>query len=162
MKYALLSDSAKNRERVNNIVEKAMKQGDDVYTAQVNQAHQEAFQKIDCLSCGNCCSKHSPILLQTDLERIAKNTSLSMTELLTEYAEMDEEGDFVFKHQPCPFLGDDLHCSIYPYRPDACAEYPHSNRDRQLEISDLLKLNAFVCPAINHIINTLEKINLVI
>ncbi|TNE82401.1 MAG: YkgJ family cysteine cluster protein [Bacteroidetes bacterium] len=159
MKYSVHTDSAENRQKVHDIVENAKQLGDEAFTSLVNQGHEEAFKSIDCLSCGNCCSKHSPILLQSDLERIAKGTGLSITQLLTEKVEMDEDGDFIFNQQPCPFLGEDLYCSIYEFRPDACAEFPHSDRKSQSEISDLLEENAFVCPAISQIIKTLENIH---
>lgn len=158
MKYYVIPENSENRKRVQSVIREALKKGDESFTAHVNLKHQEAFKQIDCLQCGNCCSKHSPILLQTDLERIAQHTGMSMGKLLTELVEMDEEGDFVFQNQPCPFLGDDLHCRIYAIRPEACAEFPHSDRARQSELSDILEENAFVCPAISHIIKSLEEI----
>ncbi len=159
MKYDVIPENPENRKRVRSSIRKALKKGDAAFTAHINSEHHKAFERIDCLQCGNCCSKHSPILLQTDLERIANHTGISMTELLTEKVEMDEDGDFVFQQQPCPFLGADLHCSIYAFRPDACADFPHSDRANQSELSDILEENAFVCPVISHIIKSLEEIN---
>ena len=36
-----------------------------------HDAHEEAFEKIDCLTCANCCKTTSPIFYQKDIERVA-------------------------------------------------------------------------------------------
>ena len=36
------------------------------------QLHDEAFEKIDCLQCANCCRNYSPRFKTADIKRIAK------------------------------------------------------------------------------------------
>lgn len=111
-------------------------------------AHDETFAKTDCLTCANCCKTTSPIFYQRDIERAAKGVKLKPGEFLQKYLEMDEEGDFVLKQAPCPFLDPDNYCSIYNDRPTACREYPHTNRKNIRQILDLTFQNTLVCPAV--------------
>jgi Fe-S-cluster containining protein len=60
--------------------------------------------------------------------------------LVETYLLLDEEHDYVFRQQPCPFLGVDNYCSIYEVRPKACREYPHTDRDK---FHQLLNLSSF-------------------
>jgi Fe-S-cluster containining protein len=71
---------------------------------------------------------------------------------------MDEDGDFILNHAPCPFLGADNYCSIYESRPDACREYPHTNRKKVVQIMDLTYRNTLVCPAVLEIAEKLRLI----
>ena len=36
------------------------------------ELHEEAFEKIDCLQCANCCKSYSPRFKTPDIKRIAK------------------------------------------------------------------------------------------
>ncbi len=113
-----------------------------------HQLHEEAFEKIDCLDCANCCKSISPIVRDKDIQRIAKHLKLKPSKFVTDYLLLDSEGDYVFKSQPCPFLGADNYCSIYSARPKACAEYPHTDRNKFRQILPLSLQNTIVCPAV--------------
>src|SRR5436190_3525859 len=39
---------------------------------QLPDLHEEAFSKVDCLQCANCCKNYSPRFKTTDVKRIAK------------------------------------------------------------------------------------------
>jgi Fe-S-cluster containining protein len=69
----------------------------------------------------------------------------------------DEDGDYVFKSSPCPFLASDNACSIYEFRPKACREYPHTNRPQMKQILDLTFKNATVCPAVKEILKRIDS-----
>jgi hypothetical protein len=71
---------------------------------------------------------------------------------------MDEDKDAVLKHAPCAFLGTDNYCSIYESRPNACREYPHTDRKKMHQILDLTMKNTLVCPAVLEITERLKKI----
>ena len=45
---------------------------------------------------------------------------------------LDEEGDFVVRSTPCPFLGSDNLCSIYDVRPSDCARFPYTDERRYI------------------------------
>lgn len=116
-----------------------------------HRAHNQVFEKTDCLKCANCCKTTSPIFYQRDIERAAKALNMKPGIFLQTYLEMDEDGDFVLKTAPCPFLDQDNLCRIYADRPAACREYPHTNRKNMREIMDLTFRNTLVCPAVAEI-----------
>src|SRR3982750_3499776 len=66
--------------------------------------HEEAFAKIDCLQCANCCKNHSPRFKQPDIKRIAKSLRIKEGDLVANYLQIDKEGDYVSRTKPCPFL----------------------------------------------------------
>lgn len=119
--------------------------------------HEEVFQEIDCLDCANCCKTTSPIFLQTDIDRIAKVFRMKPSQFIDEYLQRDEEGDFVLRFSPCPFLGLDNKCLIYEDRPKACREYPHTNRKNMAGILNLSLKNTLICPAVHKIFRQIEK-----
>ncbi|MBP9846698.1 MAG: YkgJ family cysteine cluster protein, partial [Saprospiraceae bacterium] len=90
----------------------------------------------------------SPIITQEDMDALAKHLRISVTQLLKEYIEMDEDGDFVFKQTPCSFLDTDNKCKVYESRPKACKQYPHTNRRKMKQILDLTLQNSLTCPAV--------------
>ena len=50
----------------------------------------EAFTKIDCLSCGNCCKTMTPTFLPADIKRISKH--LAMTPAAFEIKYLEKSG----------------------------------------------------------------------
>lgn len=120
-------------------------------------AHVEVFEKIDCLDCANCCKSISPIVIDRDIDRIAKHLKMKRPEVIDQYFEIDEDQDYVFKETPCPFLMPDNYCMIYEARPRACREYPHTDRKRFYQILNLTYRNSFVCPAVYEVLESLKK-----
>lgn len=125
----------------------------------VHNLHNKAFSKFDCLDCANCCSNISPIIIDKDIERMAKNKRIKSVDFIAQYLYKDEDNDYVFKSNPCPFLLDDNYCCIYENRPRACKEYPHSNRARLLQILKLTHKNCEICPVVFFICKELSKID---
>jgi len=123
-----------------------------------HEAHEEVFAKTDCLACANCCKTTSPIFYQRDIERAAAAVKLKPGDFIQKFLFMDEEGDFVLKQAPCPFLEQENYCSIYESRPVACREYPHTNRKKMQQILDLTFRNTCVCPAVLEITERLKKV----
>ncbi len=124
----------------------------------MHNLHEEAFQKIDCLECANCCKTTGPLFTDKDTERLAKHLRMKPSQFESTYLQIDEEGDRVLKSLPCPFLGSDNYCSVYEHRPKACIEYPHTDRRKQYQILNLTEKNAAVCPAVYDILKGLEYI----
>lgn len=118
--------------------------------------HYEAFEQIDCLRCANCCRTLGPRLKDRDIRRIARYLGLKPAEFSERFLRIDEDGDFVFKNIPCPFLGDDNYCSVYDVRPEACASYPHTQQTGQQKLLPLTLKNAETCPAVVFILDKLE------
>ena len=123
----------------------------------VQELHEEAFEKIDCLECANCCKTISPIITDRDIDRMAKELRIRPSELITRYLYLDSDGDYVYKSQPCPFLMVDNYCSIYESRPKACREYPHTDRRKFDQLLNLTMKNTYVCPAAFHIVEQMKK-----
>jgi len=120
--------------------------------------HEEVFSYTDCLECANCCKSISPIVIDRDIDRIAKYLKISPSQLVDQYLELDKDGDYVFRQTPCPFLMPDNYCSIYDVRPRACREYPHTDRKRFYQISNLTLKNTFICPAVFDVVDKLKDI----
>jgi uncharacterized protein len=123
----------------------------------VHRLHDEVFSKIYCLDCANCCKTLGPRITIKDIERISKFLNLKKETFTKTYLKIDEDGDFVFKNMPCPFLLQDSYCSIYDVRPKACAEYPHTNRRKFHQLLNLTLKNTSTCPAVYEIVEGLKK-----
>lgn len=119
--------------------------------------HDKAFEEIDCLSCANCCKTTSPIFYQRDIERAAKACRLKPGDFIDKYLRIDEDNDYVLKQAPCPFLDGENYCVIYEDRPNACREYPHTDRKKMQQILDLTFKNTLVCPAVLKITEEIKK-----
>ena len=119
--------------------------------------HEEVFEHTDCLQCANCCKTASPIFRDKDIERIAGHFRMRPGDFVEKHLHIDEEGDYVLKHQPCPFLGSGNYCSIYDIRPKACREYPHTDRKNFHQILDLTLKNTMICPAAFEVVKRLRE-----
>ena len=119
--------------------------------------HQKEFEKTDCLTCGNCCKTTSPIFTNKDVERISKHLKMKVRVFIEQYLERDTDDFYVLKTAPCTFLDlNDNSCFIYDVRPKACGEYPHTNRRKFFQITDLTLKNTEICPAVFNIVEALK------
>lgn len=123
----------------------------------VAELHAEAFEKIDCLACANCCRTTSPIFRDIDIDRLAKSLGMRPADLVDQYLRLDEDGDYVLRTAPCPFLGADNYCSVYEARPRACREYPHTDRKNFHQILSLTLKNTLICPAAAQVVRRLRE-----
>ena len=120
--------------------------------------HEEVFEETDCLTCANCCKTTSPIFYQNDIERVARSLRMKPGDFIDKYLRVDEDKDFVLKSSPCPFLDEENYCSVYDDRPKACREYPHTDRKKMVQITELTFKNTMVCPAVLEIVQRLKKV----
>ena len=119
-------------------------------------AHEYVFEETDCLKCANCCKTTPALILPADIKRIASFLKISPNEFSTKYLKKDEDGDMVYKTSPCVFLEKDNTCKIYEVRPQACREYPHTDRKKMKQILDITWENRAVCPAVFDIVEILK------
>ena len=117
--------------------------------------HEEAFNKVDCLGCANCCKNYSPRFKTPDIKRISKHLQLKEGVFIETYLNLDEEGDYVVKSKPCPFLGADNFCSIYDVRPSDCARFPYTDEDVLIKRPHLTQKNATFCPIVYYVLEKL-------
>lgn len=118
--------------------------------------HEEEFAKTDCLQCANCCKTTGPLFTNPDIERISKFLKLRPQEFIERYLKIDEENDYVLKAVPCTFLDAENYCSIYEVRPKACREFPHTDRKKFHQISNLTLKNIAICPAAYRIVEKMK------
>lgn len=123
--------------------------------AQLPDLHKEAFEKVDCLSCANCCKNYSPRFKMPDIKRISKKLRMKESAFIATYLVLDKEDDYVVTSKPCPFLGEDNYCSIYEDRPRDCARFPYTDEDVLLKQPDLTITNTTVCPAMYYVMEKL-------
>ncbi len=119
--------------------------------------HDEEFSRTDCLECANCCKTTGPLFTAKDVTRIAKHFKMKEQAFITQFLRVDEDNDYVLQNVPCTFLGADNYCSIYEVRPKACREFPHTNRKKFQQISNLTLKNVAICPAAFNIVEAMKK-----
>jgi len=125
---------------------------------QLPDLHEEAFSKIDCLQCANCCRNFSPRFKTPDIKRISKHLKMRESDFIETYLKVDEEGDYVAKSLPCPFLGSDNYCSIYDQRPSDCHRFPYTDEDVIIKRPQLTLKNSSFCPITYYVLEgLLEK-----
>lgn len=121
--------------------------------------HEDAFSKIDCVQCANCCKNYSPRFKTPDIKRISKHLKMRESEFIEKYLRVDEEGDYVVKSTPCPFLGVDNYCSIYDQRPSDCHRFPYTDEDVFIKRQALTLKNSTFCPITYYVLeNLLAKV----
>ena len=101
------------------------------------------------------CKNYSPRFKTPDIKRISKHLQLKEGVFIETYLILDEEGDYVVKTKPCPFLGDDNFCSIYDVRPSDCARFPYTDEDVLIKRPHLTQKNATFCPIVYYVLEKL-------
>lgn len=145
-----------DQKRFKNFLQRADK---NKVLKQLPHLHDEAFEKIDCLQCAACCKNYSPRFKTPDVKRISKHLGLKESVFIDTYLNVDDEGDFVVKSTPCPFLGSGNRCSIYEARPSDCARFPYTNEDVLIKRQPLTLKNASFCPITFYVLDKLAPIS---
>lgn len=123
--------------------------------ARLPDLHEEAFSQIDCLQCASCCKNYSPRFKTPDIKRISKHLKMRESDFIETYLRVDEDGDFVVKSAPCPFLGENNFCSIYEQRPSDCHRFPYTDEDVFIKRQQLTLKNSTFCPAVYYLLERL-------
>jgi len=113
-----------------------------------HEEHDTVFDQVDCLSCANCCKTLGPKFLSDDIDLIARHQHLQPGEFVDKYLYVDEDGDYVLRELPCPFLASDNRCKVYEVRPKACRDYPHTRSRGMRKWLDSTLKNTSTCPAV--------------
>ena len=146
--------SAEHQKQYKNFLQKADK---NKVLKQLPVLHEEAFEKIDCLKCANCCKKYSPRFKTPDIKRISRLLKLKEGDFIETYLKVDEDGDYVAKSTPCPFLGSDNYFSIYDNRPSDCHRFPYTDEDVIIKRQPLTLKNSSFCPIVYYVLEGLIK-----
>ena len=142
-----------NKKYFDKLKKKAPKNLDYV----MQDLHDAEFKKTDCLECANCCKTTGPLFTSADIERISKHFRQKPQQFIDQYLRIDEDNDYVLQSVPCTFLQSDNKCFIYDVRPKACREFPHTDRKKFQQISDLTMKNVAICPAAYAIVEDMKK-----
>lgn len=119
--------------------------------------HEEAFQAVDCLGCAACCKNYSPRFKTPDIKRIARHLKMKEGAFIEAYLRLDEEGDYVVRSKPCPFLRGDNKCSVYEVRPSDCSRFPYTDEDVFIKRKNITLKNATFCPISVYVLEKLIK-----
>src|SRR5688500_6248707 len=122
---------------------------------QLPSLHEEAVEKIDCTKCAKCSKNYSPRFKTPDIKRISRHVKMKEGEFIEKYLRLDDDGDYVVKSTPCPFLGSDNLCSIYEVRPSDCHRFPYTNEDIIVKRQDITLKNASFCPIVYFVLERL-------
>lgn len=142
-----------NKELVKKLKRKLPVRFDEI----VRTFQEEIFTKINCLDCANCCKTLGPRISDKDIGKLSRHLKIKPSDFTHSYLRLDEDGDYVFKTMPCPFLRQDNFCCIYDDRPSACKDYPHLDRKRIYQVLDLSLKNSFVCPVVLEVFERMRK-----
>ena len=144
--------AVENQKKYKNFLKRADK---NKVLKQLPDLHEEAFEKIDCLKCANCCRNYSPRFKTPDIKRIAKRLKMKEGDFIDTYLRVDEDGDYVTKSSPCPFLGQDNYCNIYDHRPSDCHRFPYTDEDVLLKRPAITLKNSTFCPIVYYVLEKL-------
>lgn len=120
--------------------------------------HEQAFANVNCLDCAACCKNYSPRFKTPDLKRIAKHLKMKEGDFIEKYLRLDEDGDYVVRSKPCPFLDSDNYCSIYEVRPSDCERFPYTDEDVILKRQPLTLKNSEFCPIVYFVLEKLTSV----
>ena len=124
----------------------------------LQELHEEAFEKVDCLTCAACCKNYSPRFKTPDIKKLSAHLGMKEGAFIEKYLKLDEEGDYVVKSSPCPFLGADNFCSVYENRPSDCRRFPYTDEDVLLKRKALTLKNVTFCPAVYYVMEKLGEV----
>ena len=119
--------------------------------------HEQAFEKVNCLTCANCCKSYSPRFKTPDIKRISRILKMKESIFIETYLHLDEDGDYVANSKPCPFLGADNYCSIYKDRPGDCVRFPYTDEDVIVKRQQLTLKNSTFCPIVYYVMEGLTE-----
>lgn len=144
--------SAEHQKQYKQFLQRADK---NTVLKQLPDLHDEAFERVDCLTCANCCKNYSPRFKTPDIKRISRHLRMKESVFIDTYLVLDTEGDYVTRSKPCPFLGTDHFCSIYDERPSDCQRFPYTDEDVLLKRPAITLKNVSFCPAVFHVMERL-------
>ena len=147
------TDLPLNKAFFGSLNRKAIKQLDPI----VHEIHEEVFDEIDCMECGNCCKSLGPRITNRDLEKMGKTLKMKSVDIVAQHLRQEPDEDYVFRTMPCPFLAGDNYCFVYDHRPKACREYPHTDQRNFFQKRELMMKNAETCPAVYEILKRLRE-----
>jgi len=138
-------------------IKEALPLSNDALDQEVASMADVAFERIDCLDCGNCCRRNEIAVTAKDVRRSARALGITSEQFVRRYIAETRDGDAYIKGGPCPFLGSDNTCAIYADRPQACRDFPYLH-ERKVRARSLTMLeNVGECPIVADVWSGLMK-----
>ena len=129
-------------------IKESLPLSNDALDKEVASMADSAFERIECLDCGNCCRRKEIAVTAKDVRRAARGLGITSEQFVRRYVAETRDGDAYIKGGPCPFLGSDNVCSIYADRPQACRDFPYLH-ERKVRARSLTMLeNVGECPIV--------------
>lgn len=164
----LIKQHKKNLKKNKKAFRKFLKKFDDEYIPEIEKfatkAETKAWEKIDCLDCGNCCKKMTPTFKEADIIRISKHLGMTEAAFKKKWIKQEDPepdgtpGDLVNVSQPCQFLNlEDNKCSIYEVRPADCADFPHFEKKEFDGFQETYIQNLKFCPVTYEFVKKIKK-----
>lgn len=164
----MLDKHKKNFKQHKKPFKKFLRKFDELYVPEMDviaaKAETKAWEKVDCLDCGNCCKKMTPTFIDSDIQRISKHLGMTEAAFKKKWIKREEPeadgtpGDLVNRTQPCQFLNlEDNKCSIYEVRPKDCADFPHFHGKTFDDHNDTYIQNLKFCPATFEFVKRIRK-----
>lgn len=149
-------DAAQNRYYRAYIKEK-LPLSNDALDTEVAALADDAFSRINCLSCGACCRRNQIAVTTKDIRRLARAVGATTEYFTRRYVAETSTGTTYVKGGPCPFLGDNNICSVYEDRPQACRDFPYLH-EKKIRVRTLTMLeNVGECPIVEDVWTKLKK-----
>lgn len=140
-------------------MKKLEKQRPRAATAAMKAGEKEAWNQINCTSCGNCCMTMTPTWKKSEIRKVAGHLGMTYKEFYDKWLYTEEEtGDIMNASTPCQFFNVSKGlCKIYALRPHDCATFPHLYRKDFLDQMDVYTQNLHRCPATLIAIETMHR-----
>ena len=98
-----INQAKTNRKEVNKFMKRLKQRPPKNLDTQFQELHEQAFERIDCLDCANCCKTTSPIFYDKDVERMAAHFRMKATDFFKQYlrVEMTYSKESLFDWMEC-------------------------------------------------------------
>src|SRR5207302_1027410 len=101
----------KNRKKLATFLRGLTRRKVNGLISKTQRLHKEAYQKIDCGQCANCCKTMTPTYTKRDVYRISKHVGMTAKEYWKKYLMKEDNGDIVNRKTPCHFLDKNNRCT---------------------------------------------------
>ncbi len=156
---ARIDELSRGRERTDRAFGDYMKyslHGQAEIDSVVREILSDVAGRIDCRGCANCCRSLRPAFTDGDIRRLSRKKRMSRAAFIDRYLAKHEDGRYVLREAPCPFLDSGL-CAHYADRPEACRDYPRLVASAFTARMSRVIDNRSVCPIV---FNVYEKLRL--
>lgn len=106
-------------------------------TSSTNKPEDDSNARYECDKCGACCTQLIVEISHIDVVREPRLREASKLMRQTPDWESDWDNEYLLAcGYPCPMLGTDKLCQIYPSRPNTCVAFKAGNEQCQMARED--------------------------